>query len=107
MMRCVVGTILCLLYGFTVPMLAVVAWALWREHRQEFEKLEVIVRRLTDELRLPVDVELMILGPIAAAVTFIIIWFLAGKRTRRATCMIVGLNTFAVIFVGLVVIGQS
>lgn len=107
MMRRAIGSLLCLLYGFTVPMLAVVTWTLWSEHRKEFEKLESMVRRMAQELGLPVDVQLAILGPIVAAAAFIIILFLAGKRTRRATWMIVGLNTFAVIFVGLVIIGQK
>lgn len=100
--RRTIGTILC----FPVPLFAVVALALWDESRQEFGMLIAIVRRVTGELGISADVELKILGPAIAIATFVFIWFLAGKRTRRATWMIVGLNSFAIIFVGLVVIGQ-
>ncbi|MGI9476661.1 MAG: hypothetical protein ACR2PI_08140 [Hyphomicrobiaceae bacterium] len=107
MLRRAIGSLLCLLYGFAVPMLAVLTWTLWSEHRTDFEKIDSMVRRMGQELGLSVDVRLTILGPIAAAAAFVIIWFLAGKRTRRATWMIVGLNAFAVAFVGLVIIGQK
>jgi len=107
MIRRAVGTLLCFLYGFAVPLLAVVGLTLWRENRQELRKIEAIARRVTDDIGVPANVELTIVAPVVAVATFIIIWFLAGKRTRRATSMIVGLNCFAAILVGLVVIGPK
>ncbi|MFY0612219.1 MAG: hypothetical protein JXQ99_11875 [Hyphomicrobiaceae bacterium] len=107
MIRCAVGTILCFLYGFAVPMLAVVAFALWREDRQELGKVKAMVQQATQELGLSANLDLSIVAPAVAVATFIMIWLLAGKKTRRATWMIVGLNLFAAVFVGLVVIGQK
>ena len=58
MIRRTSGTILCFLYGFAVPLFAVVALALWDESRQEFGMLIAIVRRVTGELGISADVEL-------------------------------------------------
>ena len=107
MIRRAFGTILCFLYGFTVPLAAVAAFALWREDRQRLGRIEDTALRLAREWGLPAEIELNVLAPAAAIAAFIVIWILAGKRTRRATWMIVGFNSFAVVLVALVVFGQK
>ena len=42
---------------------------------------------------------------IGVPVPLLLIWFIAGRRTQRVTWFLTGLNLFAVLFVGLVVIG--
>lgn len=105
-MRRTIGTILCLIYGFTIPLLAVVTWVLWYEQRAQFDKLQAEVRFVAREFGLPEGLDLMVLGPGAVVFVFLIIWFAAGPGTRRSTSMIVGLYCFAAIFLGLVLIGQ-
>lgn len=106
-MRRFIGTLLCLAYGFALPLFAVVAWTLWHEQRQEFDRVEALIRRLALDAGLPPNVEPAVLVPAAALVALIVIWILAGRRTRRATWIIVGLNAFAVAFVALVLIGPK
>lgn len=105
-MRRAIGTILCLVYGFTVPMLAVTAWIVWREHKEQFEAFQTNLRRETEAVGIPVGVDLMVLGPVAAAAAFLIVWFLAGPRTERYKFMLIGFYAFATVFLGLVLIGQ-
>lgn len=101
------GTILCFLYGFVVPLVAVVTFALWREDRQQLGQIEDTVLRLAREWGVPAEIELKILAPAAAIVVFVVIWFFSGKGTRRATWMIAGLNSFALVLVALVLFGQK
>ncbi len=107
MVRRAFGTILCFLYGFAVPLIAVVTFALWREDRQQLGQLEDGVLRIIRDWGLPADVELKFLAPAIAVAVFIVIWILAGRGTRRFSSMIIGLNSFAVVFVALVVFGQK
>lgn len=106
MIRRTIGTILCFLYGFAVPLFAVVTFALWTESRQELEVLKATAQQATERLGVPPELELEVIVPVIAVATLIFVWILAGRKTRRATWMIAGLNAFAIIFVGLIVIGQ-
>ena len=107
MVRRAFGTILCFLYGFAVPLIAVVTFALWREDRQQLGQLEDGVLRIIRDWGLPADVELKFLAPAIAVAVLIVFWILAGRGTRRLSAMIIGLNSFAVVFVALVVFGQK
>ena len=107
MIRRAFGTMLCFLYGFTVPLIGVVSFALWREDRQQLGRIEDTVLRVARDWGIPAEIELRVLVPAAAVAAFVVIWILAGRRTRRAIWMIVGLNSFAAVLVALVVFGQK
>lgn len=104
-MRRFVGSALCLVYGFALPVIAVFGWTLWLEHRGEYNRLIALLTAKAEELGLPPDLSVPVLAPAAVLVPLLLIWFIAGRRTQRVTWFLTGLNLFAVLFVGLVVIG--
>jgi len=102
-MRRLIGAILCLAFGFALPLAAVVGWGLWMERRQEFDGITKMAADYLVELGLPATIGIEIVGPAIVVLTLILIWLIAGSKVERAKWMGIGSTLFATAVIALMI----